>query len=291
MVNRFASMSATLTLKVVGMICILSFFINFVILLLDFNPTNKLIQIGLGTAIVDRGITPMLGIGLLFVAYWIESNDAGSDIPKGIELRFPALILSSILGLMFLLIFPWHINNVIQVRSQALKEINERSGQQENQLKQELSQFQARVNSDAAKARIEQFRTQAKPQLKAEITELLKDEQKYNQALGSPQISPEQKELLKKVKADPKLLDQELDKFLAQATDSQARATQTANQQLNLIRTQREQDREQAQNAWKPGLRIAISSLLLSIGYIIIGWTGLKGMGALKGGGRKATAR
>ncbi|BCX10095.1 MAG: hypothetical protein KatS3mg066_3954 [Fischerella sp.] len=39
-------------------------------------------------------------------------------------------------------------------------------------------------------------------------------------------------------------------------------------------------------------MRIGMSSLLLSIGYIIIGWTGLRGMGAAQGGSvRKATAR
>ncbi|MEH2146295.1 hormogonium polysaccharide biosynthesis protein HpsJ [Nostoc sp.] len=294
MVNRFASVSTALTLKVVGIICILSFFVDFLILLLDFSPTNKLWQIDLATALVDRGIVPLVGLGLLFGGYWIDSADTGSDQPRGVDLRFPALILSSILGLMFLLIFPLHINNVIQAKSQAITQINERAVQQENQLKGELSQFQASLNTEQAKARIEQLRiqgTQAKPRLKAEITELLKDEQKYKQALENPQGALEQKELLKRVKADPQQLDQELDKFIAQVADPQGRATQAANQQLNLIRTKKEADEKQAQNAWKPGLRIGISSLLLSIGYIIIGWTGLRGRGALQGAKPRATAR
>ncbi len=56
-----------------------------------------------------------------------------------------------------------------------------------------------------------------------------------------------------------------------------------ANQRLNQIRQRRDEAEKQAKdNAWKSGLRIGISSLLLSIGYIIIGWTGLRGMGALQ---------
>lgn len=38
-------------------------------------------------------------------------------------------------------------------------------------------------------------------------------------------------------------------------------------------------------------MRIGISSLLLSIGYMIIGWTGLRSMGVLQGSKRKVAAR
>jgi hypothetical protein len=279
MVNRFPALNTALTLKVVGIICILSFFVDFVILLLPFQPTDRGWQISLATALVDRGIVPLVGLGLLFAAYWIDSADA-SDRPAGIDLRFPALILSSILGLMFLLIFPLHLNNVRQASTQTVNQISQDANQAENQLKNQLSQFQAQLNNDQAKAQLEQLRNQARTQ----FTELLKDEQKYKQALENPQLPAEQKELLKKFKANP----QELDKFIAQRTDPQG----VANQRLNQIRQRRDEAEKQAKdNAWKSGLRIGISSLLLSIGYIIIGWTGLKGMGSLQGGGRRAPAR
>ncbi|MBD6614693.1 hypothetical protein FNW02_02130 [Komarekiella sp. 'clone 1'] len=279
MVNRFAALNTALTLKVVGIICILSFFVDFVILLLPFQPTDRGWQISIATALVDRGIVPLVGLGLLFAAYWIDSADTG-DRPSGIDLRFPALIISSILGLMFLLIFPLHLNNVRQASTQTVNQISQDADQAENQLKNQLSQFQAQLNNDQAKAQLEQLRNQAR----AQFTELLKDEQKYKQALANPQLPAEQKELLKKFKANP----QELDKFIAQRTDPQG----VANQRLNQIRQRRDEAEKQAKdNAWKSGLRIGISSLLLSIGYIIIGWTGLRGMGSLQGGGRKATAR
>jgi hypothetical protein len=280
MVNRFTSLSTALTLKVVGIICILSFVVDFLILLLPFQPTDRVWQINLGTALVDRGIVPLVGLGLLFAAYWIDGADTASDRPQGIDLRFPALILSSILGLMFLLIFPLHLNNVNQAKTQTLNRITQEADQAESQLNARFSQLQAQLTTEQGKAQLEQLRNQTK----AQFSEILKDEQKYKQALESAQIPANIKELLKKAKTDPQLLD----KAIEQQTDIQTLRTQ----QLSQVRQRRDEAEKQAKDtAWKSGLRIGISSLLLSIGYIIIGWTGLRSSGAVQGGKPRATAR
>jgi hypothetical protein len=280
MVNRFPSVTTALTLKVVGIICILSFFVDFFILLLPFQPTDRVWQINLATAVVDRGIVPLVGLGLLFAAYWIDSADAGGDRPQGIDLRFPAVILSSILGLMFLLIFPLHLNNVNQAKTQTLNRITQEADQAENQLNTRLSQLQAQLNTEQGKAQLEQLRNQTK----AQFSEILKDDQRYKQALESPQIPPNIKDLLRKAKTDP----QALNKAIEQQTDIKT----LQSQQLSQVRQRRDEAQQQARdNAWKSGLRIGISSLLLSIGYIIIGWTGLKGRGAVQGGKPRATTR
>ncbi|MBU7582197.1 MAG: HpsJ family protein [Nostoc sp. TH1S01] len=278
MTNRFTSGNAALALKVIGVVLILSFLLDFLILLLPFQPTDRGWQINLSTALVDRGIVPMVGLGSLLIGYWIDGSNDGS--PKGIDLRFPAFILSSVLGLIFLLIFPLHLNNVNQAKAQTVSQISQEADQAETQLKNQLNQFQAQLNTDQGKAQLEQLRAQAK----AQFSDLLKDDQKYKQALENPQLPQSQKDLLKKFKANP----QELDKFIAQQTDPQG----LANQRLTQIRQRKEDAEKQARdNAWKSGLRIGMSSLLLSIGYIIIGWTGLRGGGALQTGGRKAAAR
>ncbi|MBG1262344.1 HpsJ family protein [Nostoc commune] len=280
MVNRFASVGTALTLKVVGIICILSFFVDFFILLLPFQPTDRVWQINLATALVDRGIVPLVGLGLLFAAYWIDSADAASDRPQGMDLRFPAVILSSILGLMFLLIFPLHLNNVNQAKAQTLNRITQEADQAETQLNTRLSQLQAQLTTEQGKAQLNQLRTQTK----AQFSEILKDEQRYKQAIESSQIPANIKELLKKAKTDPQVLD----KAIEQQTDIQTLRTQ----QLSQVRQRREEAEKQAKDtAWKSGLRIGISSLLLSIGYIIIGWTGLRGRGAVQGAKPRATAR
>jgi len=280
MVNRSASLNTALTLKVVGIICVLSFFVDFLILLLPFQPTDRVWQINLATALVDRGIVPLVGLGLLFAGYWIDNTDAASDRPQAIDLRFPTLIVSSILGLMFLLIFPLHLNNVNQAKTQTLNRISQEADQAENQLNSRFSQLQAQLNTEQGKAQLEQVRNQTK----AQFSEILNDEQKYKQALESSQIPANIKELLKKAKTDPKVLD----KAVEQQTDIQTLLTQ----QRSQVRQRREEADKQAKDAaWKSGLRIGISSLLLSIGYMIIGWTGLRGMGAVQGGKSRATAR
>ncbi len=279
MVNRFASSNTALTLNVVGVILILSFLLDFLILLSPFQPTDRLWQINLATALVDRGIVPMVGLGILFAAYWI-GNAGDGDRSQGVDLRLPALIISSILGLIFLIIFPVHYLNVDQVSSKKVVEINKSAEQEEAQLNNQLAQFQAQLNNPQGKAQIGQVRNQAK----AQFADLLKDEQKYKQALENPQVPKEQKELLKKFKANP----QELDKFITQQTDPQGLASQKRTQ---IRQRQEEVVKQTTDSAGKSKLRICLSSFLLSIGYIIIGWTGLKGMGVLQGGGRKANAR
>lgn len=279
MVNRLATVNTSRTLKVVGIILILSFLVDILILSFPFQPTNSEWQIRLATAFVDRGIVPMVGLGMLFAGHWVDSFDDSS--PSGIDLRFPALILSCILGLIFLLIFPMHLNNVRKISDRDVAQVTARAEQAETQVQSQLSQVQARLNNDQAKAQIEKQRNQ----VKAQFSELLKDDTRYKQALENPSIPQQQKDLLKKFKADPKALDT----FIAEQSDP----TQLANQRLTQIRQDKEAAVKQAKDsAWKSGLRVGISSLLLSIGYIIIGWTGLRSKGATSSSGkRKATAR
>jgi len=279
MVNRLATVNTSRTLKVVGIILLLSFLVDIFILSFPFQPTNSGWQIQLATAFVDRGIVPLVGLGMLFAGHWVDSFDDSS--PAGIDLRFPVLILSSILGLIFLLIFPLHLNNVRQASDREVQQITASAQQAESQVQNQLAQVQARLNTDQAKAEIEKQRTQ----VKAQFSELLKDETRYKQALENPSIPQQQKDLLQKFKADPKALDT----FIAEQSDPQ----QLANDRLTQIRQEREAAEKRAkETAWKSGLRVGISSLLLSIGYMIIGWTGLRSQGATSGGGkRKATAR
>jgi hypothetical protein len=263
MANRPNNSHTSLTLKVVGIVCILSFFIDFLILMLGFNFTDKQAQVGLTTALVDRGVVPMVGLAMILIAHWLDTNDQGKN--PGMDFKFASLILSSVFGLMFLLIFPLHVTTVNQVSKEKVNQIAQDAQQAESQLNTQLAQFQGQLNNDQGRAQLQQAQIQAK----AQITEILKDPQKYKQALANPQLPPEQKELLKKLQANP----QDIDKFIAQQTDP----NEIAKQKIEQIRQrQREAETQAKDNAWKSGLRIGIGSLLLSIGYIIIGWNGLK---------------
>jgi ABC-type multidrug transport system fused ATPase/permease subunit len=280
MVNQVNGINTSRTLKVAGMILMLSFLIDFVLLLFPFQPTDKGWQIGLATDLVNRGIVPMVGIGLLFTAYWVDATNDGG-VSSGFDLRLPSLILASVLGLIFLLIFPLHLSNIHQVRNQDVEKINREASDRELAIDNDLNGKLALLNTEQGKAALEQRKTE----FKNRINSIIKDEQQYKLALESPQVSPAEKEIFKKIKANP----QEIDKLIEQQTNFKAQA----DEQKRQIRERKETLEKQAQEgAWKSGLKIGMSSLLLSVGYIIIGWTGIRGMGATKGGGgRKVAAR
>lgn len=279
MVNRVTSSNTSLAFNIVGIICILSFFVDFAILALGFSPTNQGAQIAFTTGVVDRGIVPMIGIVLILAGHWFSSAEQGGE-HSGFDLRLPSLILSSLFGLMFLLIFPLHINNVRQASTERVTQISQQAEQAETRTNNQVTQLLNQLESDQAKAQLEQARNR----LKTQLNELVKDEERYKQALANPNLPQTQRDILKRIKSSPA----EIDKVVNEITDPNQRAQQT----INNIRQQREEQQKNAKDAaWRSGLRTGISSLLLSLGYIIMGWTGLKGMGSLKGGKKKAPAR
>ncbi|WP_088241984.1 HpsJ family protein [Calothrix rhizosoleniae] len=293
MINRFNAVNAARTLTVGGIVLMLSFLLDVFILIFPFQPTDGRWQIALVTALVDRGIVPMVGLGMLFTGYWIgsiDNKDSDSTNPESstrkpiFDLRFPSLIFASILGLIFLVFFPLHLNNVRQISNQRVEKISQDAEKAENQLKNQLSKAQAQLNSEQGKAQIQQLRTRTKNQL----AEIIKDETKYKQALDSPKIPAAVKEVLKKAKANP----QQLETLINEQTNPLAAAQKSANQELNKIRSNKEKLEQRArQEAWKSGLRTGLSSLLLSVGYTIIGWTGLRSMNNSSGKKHKSAVR
>ena len=297
MTTRTTSSNTSGLLKLIGIICILSFFLDFLFLLLPLQPTDKLWQINVSRSLVERGIVPILGLGAIITAYWFD-RVGDSSHRSSARLKLPIFIFSSLLGLIFLLIFPLHLINVNEVKNQALTRINQDAQQLETQINNQLTQEQTEIKNQLAqiqnqfgneqiKAAVEKQRPVLKQQLATQLNELIKDEKKYNEALNNKQLPDAQKNLLKQYKVNP----QALDDFISQQTDPQQLATlatqrsnkisQEATQKIVQIRTQKEQQLQKTQeDAWKE-LRTAISSLLLSIGYIVIGWTGLKGVGVL----------
>jgi hypothetical protein len=221
----------------------------------------------------------MVGMAAILTAYWFDSVDEGRR-PSPFNLKLPTFMIASLLGLIFLLIFPLHLNNVNQVKIQTLTRIGQEADQLENQVKNQLAQVQTQLGNDQVKAAVEKQRTELKQQLSTQLGELVKDEQKYNQALNNNQLPAVQKDLLKQYKTNPKALDD----FIAQQTDPQ----QLANQRITQIRSQKEQQLEKTSDDAIKELRTGLSSLLLAIGYIIIGWTGLRNVGVLQGGSKRS---
>ncbi|HLP87543.1 MAG TPA: HpsJ family protein [Nostocaceae cyanobacterium] len=284
MVNRFTPANTSLALKTIGVICLLSFLLDFIFIAFPFQPTDRPWLINLCRNLVERGVVPLVGIGFLLVGFSIDSTEDNSR-SQGVNLKLPAFILSSILGLMFFIIAPLHAINVNQFKTQTLAQNETQATQLENQVRAQAAQTQSQINNEQAKAAIERQKAALKEQFGAQLEQIVKNDQEYNRFINNNQTPPELRELVKQYKADPKVLDD----FIARLADPQ----QLATQRITQIRTQKEQRIQRTQEDAGKEVRVAISSFLLSIAFVIIGLSGLKSLGAAQGGSskRKAPAR
>ncbi|MFW6264420.1 MAG: HpsJ family protein [Cyanobacteriota bacterium] len=240
---------ASLVLKIIGLILIVSSLLDYILLAIPFEFQERAWQISFVSQIVDRGIIPMVGIAFMLLGYWLESTER----PSGSPLMSGVFILSSVLGLIFLLFIPLHLNNV-----------RVQSGERIGQIEQRAGQFESEIDN-----RTEQ------------INILLNDQQRLNeldQALASGQLQGPQREQLQalrdqitELKANPEALQTEIDKA------------------QNELRARQLEAKKEAQTAaFKSALSTGLSSLLLSVGYIAIGGLGLKSMGSASMSRRRA---
>ncbi len=251
---KASSSFTALTLKFVGIILIASSLIDYIVLLTSYNQQDKAWITNFISQMVDRGVIPMVGLALLFLGYWVTNSAGDSQVERTpfATIKFWALALSSLLGLIFLLLVPLYLINIGNLSQEALKQIDQRASQAETQITNQVS--------------------------------LLKDEskiQELDKAISNPQTPPDQKvrlqtlrEQIQKLKQDPKALNQKIDEAQNQLRSGKLEAEKRAQGEV-----------------WKLGIRTGLSSLLLSIGYIAIGWTGLRDMGGSQPSRRKAAVR
>jgi len=271
--NRQFSFTASWSLKIVGVILIISALVDYLVLLFPLNLTDRNWLIQTASSLVDRGVVPLVGMALILIGYWMDSVLAGagkSGKSPIADLRFWVAILASLLGLMYLLLFPLHLNNTRLARRDALAQINQQATQAETQLETQLgsTQFQQQVE-------------QRKTQLRTQLGSLLQNEDQLNQAIEEGNVPQPIQDLLEQAKTDPAVLDD----FLEQQADS------LPTQLLTQIRERKAQLEQQARRqSLKSSLQTGINSLLLAIGYITVGWTGLKGLGLTNKSRRKPSS-
>lgn len=235
-----------LALKTVGLVILVSSLLNIIILPVPYNLGQRAWQLAFTTQVVDQGIYPLIGIALLLAGYWVNNSDELSATARkssGPDLRFGAFLLSSLLGLIFLLLVPLHFNNILLQSNQELDQINQQASQAQTQLEGETQRVNALIKD---------------PQQLAELDKAIDSGR-----IQGPQLAQAQslRDQLKKFKQDPKSLDQQVE----------AKKTE--------IRTKKQQAEDLTKtNALKSGLRTGLISLLLALGYITIGWTGLRSL-------------
>lgn len=267
--RQFPSLAAW-SVKLIGAILIVSSLVDYLILLIPPDLLNRGWQLSVTSQLVDRGIVPMVGMGLVLIGFWMDSVTSGGSqkpIKPLADLRFWIALVASILGLVYLLLFPLHLNNTRLARAEALDQIQQQASQAETQLETQLgsNQFQQQVE-------------QRKSLLRNQFSSVIQDDQQFNELLARDDLPQQVKEILEESRTNP----QALDRFLEQQADN------LPTQLLTQIRERRQQLEQEAKTrSLKSSLQTGISSLLLAIGYMGVGWTGLKGVGIVGGGRRK----
>jgi hypothetical protein len=252
-----ALLSAPFILRVVGYILIISSLLDYVTLLATMNFQDKQ-SLGMAiTQLVDRGVIPMIGLALALTGSWLEANATGVDRAKPFtSLKFWALAISGLLGLLFLLAVPLHFNNTANAADDAVKAMNAEADKATGQLT----------------SQVEQRKTQLGELLK-NPTKFDEESKKLDEALASGQIPPEQlpqlqqlQKDLKELKANPSLLE--------------TKAKESSDKALIQIRDQKQKKEQQIRGeALRINLKTGLSGLLLAIGYTLISWVGLADMG------------
>lgn len=236
-----------LILKAAGVILILGTLVDYIMLMV---PPNFLDSEWLASLIGDwvaRGAVPLLGLSLLFLGVWFESDSGRSKTgTKGLPSL--ALVASALLGLTFLILAPLYFNSSRLVSATQTRQINQQAELYRGQLATLLEQQKARV--DAIVSNEDQF-----AELQNQLNNLDLSDEQQNQLR---QI----KSTLDKVKSDPKALDQEVEKARTEG--------------LNQIETQQQEALSKVQaELRRDRFRITVSSLLFSVGYLAIAWIGL----------------
>jgi ABC-type multidrug transport system fused ATPase/permease subunit len=242
----FSDFYSALILKVVGVVLILGTLLDYIILVVppDFLNSEWLAQ--LINEWVSRASVPLLGLALLFWGVWFDrDSESGFKVLPKI-----ALGLSALLGVVFLILAPLYFNSSRLTSAAQTRQINQQAAQAEQQLNNLLEQQRARVSAIVSN--------------EDQLAQL-------QQRLDSLDLSAEQQAQLKqirttldKVKSDPKALDQEVAKARTEGIN-QIKQKQT--EALDELQSELRRDR----------LHTTLSSLMFSIGYLMIAWIGLSG--------------
>jgi len=240
---------AAISLKLVGAITILAALVDFLTLLFPPDFANRAWQLSTVTSLVDRGIVPLVGIALLLTGYWIDTS-LGKSARKTtlfLDARFWTCLLSCLLGLIFLVTTVLHPNNVRIQSRDALTQVQAEADQATTDL-------ETRLNNDLSQRR-------------AQIDSLLQNEEQLQAAIDSGNIDEAQAAQIERFRTNP----QELDSFLT----SQISEVQTQ-LQTRIGEEKEDATRRLKSEATKATFRVTLSSLLLAVGYTVIGALGLR---------------
>ncbi|HIK37070.1 MAG: HpsJ family protein [Geminocystis sp.] len=255
---RITSGFLSLILKSVGGIILISSMATYFFLFSNPRWEDVNWQINLTNSLVDQGIVPLIAISFLLVGWWVEDSENPTR-PGGGAPRLIVFIIASILGLVYLLTVPLHYNNISRVSSDIITQIQQRSEQQRAQLEGFVSQLEA-ISKNPQK-------------LKVEIQQREEIIKAGGRLPTGQQLAPEQLQLLTIQTAQLK----QISNLVNKPEELKSKFQQARSQLEKELKKLEEEEKSRARGlALQQGLRTSISSLMLAIAYIVIGWFGLR---------------
>jgi uncharacterized protein (UPF0335 family) len=139
-------------------------------------------------------------------------------------------VIASVLGLLFLVVIPWHASVSGKLLSKASTQID----QQEVQIKFQIQRQQQEIQSIVAGGQIDQV-------------------------LKQKDLAPDKAALFQELKKDPQAFDKKVAQQMLEMTKQKQQALEQAEKAVSLY-----------------PFRSELRSLLISFGFITIGWIGLR---------------
>jgi uncharacterized protein (UPF0335 family) len=231
----------SLVLPIVGIVLLLTVIFDFLAQALINHPwdSDKLESLLLFlNEFIDRGVIALIGLALVYAGIWIN-HVFGQAIPNSArdsvvapwrKPQFWTFVIASVLGLLFLVVIPWHASVSGKLLSKASTQID----QQEVQIKFQIQRQQQEIQSIVAAGQIDQV-------------------------LKQKDLAPDKAALFQELKKDPQAFDKKVAQQMLEMTKQKQQALEQAEKAVSLY-----------------PFRSELRSLLISFGFITIGWIGLR---------------
>jgi hypothetical protein len=228
----------SLVLPLVGIVLILTFVFDFTVRLfgLDFSKPDLLLN--LLNELIDRGVIPLIGLAFVSGGFWLNKALTRSATADPASPAASPLSSPQFWTFVFASLLGLLFLLLVPIHFST-------SGQTVNTAITRADQQEAQMK----------FEIQQKQQ---NINQVLATGQ-LDQLIQQKNLPPQDLALLQELKKDPKAFDKQAAQGLSEMTAKKKQALDQVNKEISIMR-------------WRAEVR----SILLALGFVAIGWTGLR---------------
>ncbi|MGB8702885.1 MAG: HpsJ family protein [Thermosynechococcaceae cyanobacterium] len=226
----------SLVLPIVGIVLILTVAFDFIVRLFAMQWDKPDLLLNYLNELIDRGVIALIGLALIYAGFWL--NNAIANPPSAVASPKTPLRNPQFWTFVFASLLGLLFLLLMPLHFSTSGEI-----------------------ANTAITRADQQEAQIKFQIQQEQQQLqaLVASGQIDQVLQQKNLPADKLELLQELKKDPKAMDKKAAQQLEEMTKQKQQALVQVNQEVSL-------------NRWRAEIR----SFLLALGFIAIGWTGLR---------------